>query len=271
MGPLPAKVTLVEHEWEKEFDDRGVWIVQTGEPGETVDYGVVSDGHGFDESPDCERISGGVNSKGPYAVAIGRQANMLQWGFYAAPDRMTESAQQVFLNALVYMTRFDGHAPLTEKVTRGRTWLVQHLDSVRDLADMEPELKEAYSGYLSRSFPAGWVEEVGLDADALAELVEANLEYVHQAEGEYDYLIDATLQELGVSNRAPAFLAMLEERLGADPTDPVALELAARYLGEQGRSAKQALGFLREHDGNLFFSDTGGYRWLVDPYRKSDR
>ena len=52
-----------------------MWVVQTGEPGETVDYGVVSDGHGFEDSPDCERISGGRNSKGPHAVAIGRQAN----------------------------------------------------------------------------------------------------------------------------------------------------------------------------------------------------
>ena len=31
------------------------------------------------------------------------------FGIYAAPDRMTESAKKVFLNAIVYMKRFDGH------------------------------------------------------------------------------------------------------------------------------------------------------------------
>jgi hypothetical protein len=80
-SPLAAGVELVEHDWERDHDGRGVWVVQTGEPGKDVDYGVVSDGHGFEDSPDCERITGGVNSKGPHAVAIGRQANMLQWGF----------------------------------------------------------------------------------------------------------------------------------------------------------------------------------------------
>ena len=165
--PLDAGVVLEEHEWERDYDDRGVWVVQSGKLGSEVDYGVVSDGHGFTDSPDCERISGGVNSKGPYAVAIGRQANMLQWGFYAAPDRMTESARKAFLNALVYMTRFDGEQPLVEKTSRGRSWLEQYTDLVADLDTMEPDLRSAYRGFLEKGFPKGWVAKVGLDADAL--------------------------------------------------------------------------------------------------------
>lgn len=261
----------MESDWEQEYDDRGVWVVQTGEPGRTVDYGVVSDGHGFEDSPDCERISGGVNSKGPHAVAIGRQANMLQWGFYAAPDRMTASARRAFLNALVYMTRFDGHRPLVEKRARSRDWLVQMIGHVAELDEMEPDLRESYAGYLKDAFPAGWVEDLGLDAAALGERLAAEVEYVHHSEGSRDFGIDATLRELGVSNRAPAFLGLLERRLDADPADRVALELAERYLGEHGGSAEEALAFLREHEGRLFFSDTGGYRWYVDPLAEGRR
>jgi hypothetical protein len=99
--------------------------VHSGDFKDGCDVGMVSDGHGFEDSPDCERISGGVNSKGPMAVAIGRQANLLQWGFYGAPDRMTGSAKRAFLNAIVYMRRFDGHVPLVRKTSVGRTWLVQ--------------------------------------------------------------------------------------------------------------------------------------------------
>ena len=152
-GPLQPKIELVASDWGQEYDDRGVWVVQTGKPGKTVDYGVVSDGHGFEDSPDCERISGGVNSKGPYAVAIGRQANMLQWGFYAAPDRMTESAQQVFLNTLVYMQQFDGRQPMVEKLSIGRTWMLQMIDTIGTLEELPEEHRANFEAYLRQSFP----------------------------------------------------------------------------------------------------------------------
>jgi len=266
-----VEITLEKNDWERDFDDRGVWVVQTGEPGETVDYGVVSDGFGFEDSPDCERISGGINTKGPQAVAIGRQANMLQWGFYAAPDRMTESARRVFLNALVYMTRFDGHAPLVEKVATSRDRLTRILGRVRELDGMEHEERRSFFRYLSDTLPADWVTAVGLDAGAFERRFEAELEYVYKAEDERAYRIDAALRELGVSNRTPAFLELLERRLADDPTDAVALELAERYLGEAGHDAPSALRFLREHEGRLYFSDTGGYRWFVNPLVESER
>lgn len=108
-GPLPVEITFdKEPVWNPEADPRGTWLIQKGKLGPENDYGVVSDGVGFEDSPDCEIISGGINSKGPHGLAIGRQANLLQWGFYCAPDRMTDSARHAFLNAIVYMKRFDG-------------------------------------------------------------------------------------------------------------------------------------------------------------------
>lgn len=57
-------------------------LVHSGEFKQGCGVGMVADGHGFEDSPDCERVGGGINSKGPMAVAMGRQANLLQWGFY---------------------------------------------------------------------------------------------------------------------------------------------------------------------------------------------
>ena len=123
-APLAVDVAFdMNKPWELKADPRGLWPVQIGTMGTENDFGVVSDGHGFEDSPDCERISGGQNSKGPHAVAIGRQANMMQWGFYCAPDRMTRSARKAFLNAIVYMQRFDGHRPLVKKTARSRYWI----------------------------------------------------------------------------------------------------------------------------------------------------
>ena len=265
--PLDAGVVLEEHEWEQDYDPRGTWLVQTGAMRTVNDYGVVSDGHGFTDSPDCERISGGINSKGPRAVAIGRQANMLQWGFYAAPDRMTESGKKAFLNAIVYMKQFDGHKPLVKKISRGRSWLEQYVESVRELDSMDESSRERYEGYLLKKFPAELIAEVGLDADALEAWRAANEEYFFNPDGR-DFEIDEDLARLGVSNRKPEFLDLLLERLGADPGDGLALWLAHRYLGRNGKNAATAIAWIGANRELLFFSDTGGYRWFVDTNAK---
>lgn len=265
--PLDAGVVLEESDWERDFDGRGVWTVQTGKLGEEVDYGVVSDGHGFEDSSDCERISGGVNSKGPWAVAIGRQANMLQWGFSAAPDRMTPSARRAFLNAIAYVKRFDGERPLVEKELRGRSWLEQYARLVGELDTLDPDHARAYREALPKRFPAGWIERVGLDGEALEALRRENEEYLW-SESAGTFVVDGTLEELGVSNRTPAFLDLLVERLTADPEDAAALELAARYLGPIGCDARSALDWIAKNREWLFFSDVGGFRWLVDENAK---
>ncbi|MEM7201768.1 MAG: hypothetical protein AAF628_15985 [Planctomycetota bacterium] len=236
--------------------------MQTGEPGKTVDYGVVSDGHGFEDSPDCERIAGGINSKGPHAVAIGRQANMLQWGFYASPDRMTDSAKMVFLNALVYMQQFDGHRPLVEKTMSGRTWLRQFVDSIRGL-DPEEDNERRLNYYRGR-FPESAIEVAGLDPDALDRWLDANLEYLY-GEGRRGLKLDQDLQQLGLSNRKPEFLDWLHKRLTGHPDDAVARRLARRYLSEGiGDDPTAALAWLERNRARLFFSDQGGYRWRVN-------
>ena len=230
-------------------------------PGKDVDYGVVSDGHGFEDSPDCERISGGKNSKGPYAVAIGRQANMLQWGFYAAPDRMTESGKRAFLNAIVYMQQFDGRQPLVEKVSRGRGWYKQYVEAV---AKMTEETSQSYRDYLIGRFPKDVIEEHGTDAAKLEAWRVANVEYLYSKE-RYELAIDPVLQKLGLSNRKPEFLDYLVKTLGTNPNDEQALLLANRYLGdEHGANAAAAIAFITRERSRLFFSDQGGYRWFVN-------
>src|SRR5689334_17065378 len=88
------------------------WQVQSGILGREIDYGEVSSPYGFEDSPDCEWISSGVNSKGPTSLALGRQGNWFLWGFAGDPRRMTEGGRQVFLNVLVWMRQFDGKGPL---------------------------------------------------------------------------------------------------------------------------------------------------------------
>ena len=237
-------------------------------PGNRAEYGMVADGHGFEDSPDCERISGGVNSKGSRAVAIGRQANMLQWGFYGAPDRMTESARRAFLNAIVYMRRFDGDAPVVQKRSVGRSWLQQYLEMLAGLseADRGQRGENSLAAYLLRNFPAELTQDK-VDVARLQRWYDDNAEYL-VGNDSHAVAVDADLQRLHLSNRKPEFLDWLLQHLdkdSADATDAQALQLAHKYLDADANADGATLAkWIRSNRQFLFFSDTGGYRWFVD-------
>ncbi|HEX6811662.1 MAG TPA: hypothetical protein VF384_08580 [Planctomycetota bacterium] len=265
-GPLSVEVVLdKDHPFKDAHDDQGTWLVHSGKFTEGCDVGMVADGHGFEDSPDCERISGGINSKGPKAVAIGRQANMLQWGFYGAPDRMTESAKRAFLNTIVYMKRFDGQVPLVQKEGRGRTWYSQFLDT---LEHMKPEElanrgERTLAGYVLGRFPPELTKDP-VDIARLRKWYAENEEFLGPGKKPHETAIDSDLAALQLSNRKPEFLDWLLDKLGK-PGDEQALQLAKRYLGpEHGADAATAKAWIQQNRPFLFFSDTGGYRWFVD-------
>ena len=265
-SPLKADITLDGEPWEEAGDGQHTWIVQTGKEGKENDYGVVSDGHGFEDSPDCERISGGVNSKGPHALAIGRQANMLQWGFYCAPDRMTQSARKVFLNALVYMRQFDGEKPLVAKKSIGRGWLRQYADALSKLtpAQRKETGERTYAAYLRTKFPAEL-----LDGDDVVDKLNAWLQTNEErfvANENREVTVDTDLVELRTSNRTPGFFAAVIARLEKNAGDALAARLIAHYLPKDVEGTAAGVRSFWEHNrASLFFSDVGGYRWFVDP------
>ena len=72
-------------------DQMEVWKVQQSERGN-----VVSRSYGFEDSPDAEVIALGLNWAKEYgAVGIGRHANVLQWGYFDPPSKMTEAGQRL--------------------------------------------------------------------------------------------------------------------------------------------------------------------------------
>jgi hypothetical protein len=259
-----------------------MWTVQSGDLGKSVDYGLVSDPVGFEDSPDAEWISGGVNSKGPNSMAIGRHGNWFLWGFAGDPTQMTESARCVFVNAIVWMKQFDGKPPLQPldlRVTRapGRDSIFNSIEFLRAYAG-----RKEMSDYLRGLFPADLFKETEGDPDRLLDFYREHVEFlscvkVHrkvELDGgqstEFDAQVlelDPALADLGVSNRKLELfetIADLFEDRGA--TDATATELCDRYLPKDApREPKALREWVAKHRDRLYFSDVYGYRWFVAP------
>jgi len=267
-GPLDPGIELTEKPTPESYfkyyggDRLGktlkVWRVHEGKFPE-VDVGLVASPWGFEDSPDAEVLSGGINSKGPRAVTLGRQGNFFLWGFFGDPSLMTPSARKVFVNTIHYMKKFDGHVPLVAKKASSREFALELPRFLKEYERMEE--------YVEKSFSEGVKEATRLDADKLASYLEANLEYLHATGHTFD--VDADARALGISNRTVEILDVLAKRWKANAQDAMSQRLIRRYVKPEGFESSQAFEtWVSENRPFLFFSDVGGYRWLINVHAK---
>lgn len=221
-------------------------------------YGLVSDGYGFEDSPDCEYVSGGLNSKGPKSMALGREGNFFLWGFCASPEEMTPAARKVFLNTIVYMKRFDGRKPLVAKKSRSREWALNY---ARYLGD------ERLRKYGRTLYGKEILDGTGEDPKKIEALVRADFEYLYVAGGRF--VVDADAKALGISNRKRELLERCIAMLAGSRESTRALRLLERYTSEEhGNDAKAWRTWFEQNREQLFFSDVGGYKFFVRPKSK---
>jgi hypothetical protein len=223
------------------------WKVQTKNY-PSIDVGLVSDPYGFEDSPDSEWISSGINSKGPESMAIGRQGNLFLWGFYAQPSDMTESARRVFVNSIAYMKQFDGVKPIvtTKSGNLGRDWAIAQATITRST-----KMQSFYTENLEMLHQVRVKESDGSSTDELV------------------FEVDEDLKTLRVGNRSPEFVPKLLERLEKNPADELCARLAQRYLAVAPSIEPTKLrAWYEENKPFLFFSDRAGYVWLVDETSK---
>lgn len=137
--PTPEDAKHYEYFTPNLPDSVMMWRVQTKgyKTDEGFPVGMVSRPWGYLDSPDTEFISSGVCAKTIDAVAIGRHANYLHWGFAASPAFMTEEAKKVFANAVCYIAQFKGQQPLVRKYS-DRIATREYVKELIYMADMKP-------------------------------------------------------------------------------------------------------------------------------------
>lgn len=288
--PLPAKTEM--------------WKVQTRnyEKYPEMRIGMVSRPDGFG-NPDDEVISSGRCAKSIDAVAIGRHGNFLHWGFAASPKDLTAQARQVFANAVVYISRFAGK-PIARKLDERvytRHWLdaksytdsrqgweasnktndkFNHIvDSIKAVVKEKlakgqklSDVEKMYSNLMAQKNPT--FEEYmksrepelykyfGTNTDLYVKYYEYNRPYFY-AEG-YDLKVDEDARELGIANNDKRLLSTCITMLEQGKDTARARRVLEHYTLCRFSEPQQWRKWYDTYKDKLFFTEGGGYLWLVN-------
>ncbi len=247
-GPFPVVPTLQPMQTPEHYkkvspelgDTMPAWRVHRDKIGQYV--GVVADGFGFTDSPDAEWIASGRNSKNARAAALARQGNFFHWGFAASPPEMTDEAQRVFLNTLVYMRKFAGQKPLVVGEQRSREWLPVYVAYSDELPP-----------YVKDQLPTAWLEAAGKDMAMLRRLATEQLGFVRRDGKRWQ--VDADCAQLGIDNRLVGSLRSCVDWLADDQKAKAARAVLERYTGEKFATAAEWRRWLDDAGERLFHSD----------------
>lgn len=268
--------------------------------------GLISRGTNFTDTPDAEHISDGLHTKGPNKVAIGRHGNFFHWGYSASPAYLTEQAKKVFYNAICYMSKFNGQKILTKKL-EGGMWLQagygQYKINYDYKAEYERHKKETES---TNKFVAKIKEKLekgeklsaredyfknekiqpimsfeqfmkdkepklfskfGTDLPKYKAYYKKNILFMRaDPNSTRETLLDKEAMELGVSFTDPKFLKTCIDALDTEKKD-IAIVLLKRYSNETFATAKEWKKWYNKNKKRLFFTETGGCKFLINPYK----
>jgi hypothetical protein len=270
-----------------------VWRIQkrgwSPENSQDLSYlpGMVSDPCGFSDSPDCEFIASGLNMNSPEAVAIGRQGNFLLWGFYSPPSDLLPEAQKCLVNAICYIKKFDGQTPLVRKTRRGlastrqralvyasdfkmildRDWFIgTQPESLREHPEKIAELHRERVQQYRDQFPEELRRAFGNDPQRYINYYRDNLEFLCPSPGAgFPFAVDDDVKGFGLSNRKVELLDRCISMLEHGDQPDRALRVLKRYTTGDFADAKDWRTWLEAHRDRLFFTDVGGFKFMIAP------
>lgn len=282
-----------------------MWPVQTEGflDGNGMLIGTVT--YDLSDAPDGEMMAGGVNSKGPNSMAIGRQGSCLHWGFAASPTYLTEEAKLVFINAIHYIKQFEGKRAVSFKasvalrssidsmmyqvseqgsaIRKEKTALALVNDQKtkeelkarqakgEELTSMEKvRLTWAKPSYQKldplKRLPAEIQQEFGDDVQKYADYYKENYPYLwSDPDKRYTSVrVDEDAKSLGIANNDLRLLDRCVALLDDPDQQAKARRLLQRYTMQEFETADQWQRWLQANRSRLFFSESSGYKFLID-------
>jgi hypothetical protein len=215
------------------------------------------------DSPETEVICGGVNGKTATAAAVWRQGHLLHFGFDLSPDEMSEAGRHLLLNCVAYVARFTEDRPIPHAPGRAL------LRAGADRATSKPEPDKFYVEWY---FPPA-VRKAGMVEDwaGFQDWYKRHRAYLRADRAEKGSLVlDGEAMTFGTGPASPEFIPTAIKALKGERAE-LAATLLRRYVpdGPSGTDADKWASWWKENGPYLFFSESGWYRWYVDPLAKT--
>ena len=227
-----------------------MWKVQTEDYKDGKGYfiGEVLNGDGFDDSPDCEFISGGESDKDIDAMAIGRNGNMFHWGFSASPKFMTEEAKKVFINSIYYINNFKGEIPFVDFLSSSK-------------ADLEFKL---YRGFYKKEL----LKKFDNDKEKCKQYYLDNWDYAY-ATGMSKFFVDKDAKAMGIALNDKKILEACIQMLNKKESFEKGIRLLKKYTNQFFETKTEWEKWYSTNKDQLFFSEVGGYKFYSKNQKNS--
>jgi hypothetical protein len=244
-------------------------------PGErmrrTSKMGWCTEESDLDQHPEVEYLCGGLNHKSARAAALWRQGNLLHFGFDVPLSQLNDPGRRLLRNAMRYIARFTQDRPIarTPSVFAGpiarprrtvETWLADdRYQEAWAILQFENQIQEILNRMGSRQDRAQWCRE--------------HAQYFYPSQ-DHRLGIDQVLHNLGIPFDCPEFFDAALDHLNSPAAQVVERghRLLARYApcGPVETASHQAWSqWYQDNSPYLFATDTGNYRWYIDPLAKT--
>jgi hypothetical protein len=129
-----------------------------------------------------------------------------------------------------------------------------------------PQKIDTYKEFL-KSIMGKFSERFGTDAAGFQKYLTDNFDYLYcNPGGFYEFSIDEDVQSIGISNHSVKLLEKCVEMLNHNDRPDLALRVLKKYTTENFETSKEWGNWLSKNKNKLFFTETDGYRFMVNTY-----
>ena len=127
---------------------------------------------------------------------------------------------------------------------------------------------EPWEGFL-KQIMGKFAGQFGTDAVGFQKYLTDNFAYVYCDPNKfYDFSIDEDVKQIGISNHEVKLLEKCVDMLKRNNQPELALRVLKRYTSESFTTAKEWNHWLSKNKRKLFFTETDGYRFMVNTYNR---
>lgn len=164
---------------------------------------------------------------------------------------------------------------INEEIIKSKKEIEAKLASGKQLTDMEKmsmnipsQAIPTWEDYLKKNM-GEFHKQFGNKADDYRKFMNENLKFMYcDPNGFFSYSIDEDVKKLNISNHDPKLLEACIRMLKENKNKELALRILKRYTPENFDTAAEWENWYNTNKDRLFFTETGGYKFLINTYEK---